>query len=119
MNTKIWSYEFNDPMAPQIFLPPVPDIEYGACHASELQYLFTLPKSTLAPDQKALSDAMVKYWTSFAKSGDPNAAGLPTWPAYAAATNEILTLAPGTTGIAPTATFSADHKCDIIAPPTP
>jgi para-nitrobenzyl esterase len=118
-NTKVFSYEFNDPKAPQIFIPPVPDIEYGAYHASELQYLFTLPKSTLTPDQKALSDNMIKYWTSFAKTGDPNTQGLPAWPGFATTATAILTLAPGPTGIAPTTNFSTDHKCDIIAPPTP
>jgi para-nitrobenzyl esterase len=117
--TKVFSYEFNDPKTPQIFLPPVPDIEYGAYHAGELQYLFTLPKSTLAADQKILSDNMIKYWTSFAKTGDPNTTGLPAWPAYATATNGILTLGPGATGIALTPNFAADHKCDIIAPPMP
>jgi para-nitrobenzyl esterase len=117
--TKVYAYEFNDPMAPQIFLPPVPDIEYGAAHASELQYLFTLPKSTLAADSKALSDSMIKYWTAFAKTGDPNLAGSPMWPAYTTAANGILSLAPGSGGIALTTTFAANHKCDIIAPPTP
>ncbi|HKP57945.1 MAG TPA: carboxylesterase family protein [Polyangiales bacterium] len=117
--TKVFSYEFNDPKAPQLFIPPVPDIEYGAYHASELQYLFTLPMSTLGADQKALSDSMIKYWTSFAKTGDPNTQGLPMWPAFAAAGTGILTLAPGPTGIAPAANFSTDHKCDLIAPPTP
>jgi para-nitrobenzyl esterase len=118
-SVKVYSYEFNDPKAPQLFLPPIPDIEYGAYHASEIQYLFTLPKSTLAVDQKALSDSMIKYWASFAKTGDPNSAGLPIWPAYTTAANGILSLAPGAGGIAVTTNFTTDHKCDIIAPPMP
>jgi para-nitrobenzyl esterase len=117
--TKVYAYEFNDPKAPQIFLPPVPDIEYAAAHASELQYLFTLPKSTLAADSKALSDGMIKYWTSFAKTGDPNGAGSPSWPAYTTAANGILSLGPGSGGVAVTTSFAADHKCDLIAPPMP
>jgi para-nitrobenzyl esterase len=115
----VYSYEFSDPKAPQIFVPAVPDFEYGAAHASEVQYVFTLPKSTLADDQKALSDQMVKYWANFAKTGDPNGTGLAMWPVYTAAANGILSLAPGAGGIAVTTNFSVDHKCDTIAPPMP
>jgi para-nitrobenzyl esterase len=113
---RVYAYEFNDPKAPQIFLPPVPDFEYASAHASEIQYLFTLPKSTLSAEQKALSDQMVKYWTNFAKTGDPNGAGLPNWPAYTSAANGILSLAPGDGGTTVTTKFGDDHKCDLIAP---
>ena len=34
-----------------------------------------------------LSDLMQTFWTNFAKSGDPNSAGVPHWPAYDAAGN--------------------------------
>jgi len=115
-----YAYEFNDPNAPQNFLPPV-SFPTGAYHASEVQYLFdidpAIPSPGLAPDQQALADQMVKYWTKFAWSGDPNRCDTPEWAPYDAASDEYQSLAPPSAG--PTSGFAADHKCDfwaLIAP---
>ncbi|MBS0360739.1 MAG: carboxylesterase family protein [Proteobacteria bacterium] len=59
-------------------------------HASELPFVFgsidrlppAWPKPPRTPGETALSDAMVGYWTSFAATGKPIAAGQPAWPAY-------------------------------------
>jgi para-nitrobenzyl esterase len=37
-----------------------------------------------------LSAAMTGYWTNFAKTGDPNGAGLPEWTPFTAATRHVL-----------------------------
>lgn len=66
-----------------------------AFHASELPYVFgtidTLgpnwPKIPATPEEQALSDAMLDYWTSFARNGNPVAAKAPAWPAYGTAGN--------------------------------
>jgi len=66
-----------------------------AFHASELPYVFgtidTLgpnwPKIPDTPGEHALSDAMLDYWTSFARDGNPVAAKAPAWPAYGDAAN--------------------------------
>ena len=63
-----------------------------AFHASELPYVFGAldrtpqywPKIPATAQEKALSDAMLDYWTSFARTGTPRAANAPDWPAYAA-----------------------------------
>lgn len=61
-----------------------------AFHASELPYVFgttdstppNWPKIPATATEAALSDALLDYWTSFARSGKPQAAKQPDWPAY-------------------------------------
>ncbi len=61
-----------------------------AFHASELPYVFgtidTLgpywPKIPDTVAERGLSDAMLDYWTSFARDGRPIARNAPAWPAY-------------------------------------
>jgi para-nitrobenzyl esterase len=63
----------------------------GAFHSDEVAYVFgTLDErkdTKWRPQDYALSDTMQSYWTNFAKTGDPNASGLPSWPRYGAADN--------------------------------
>ena len=60
--------------------------EFGAFHSAELPYIFeTLHKMDrpwTSVDEK-LSEEMSSYWSNFAKSGDPNGAGLAPWRVYA------------------------------------
>jgi para-nitrobenzyl esterase len=70
--------------------------EMGAVHASEVVYVFgTLdapnpmrPKYDAA--DYAISKAMQEYWTNFAKTGNPDGSGLPTWPKYQKGTGQFL-----------------------------
>jgi para-nitrobenzyl esterase len=59
-------------------------------HASELPYVFGTfdgtpphwPKVPATPKERKLSDAMIGYWTSFARTGRPQAANEPDWPPF-------------------------------------
>jgi len=61
-------------------------------HASELPYMFGTfaglpprwPRPPATPGEAALSEAMIDYWTSFARTGRPETAHAPAWPAYGA-----------------------------------
>jgi para-nitrobenzyl esterase len=63
-----------------------------AFHASELPYVFGTfdatpplwPKIPATPQETKLSDAMVGYWSSFARTGRPQAENEPDWPAFGA-----------------------------------
>jgi para-nitrobenzyl esterase len=74
--------------------PPAPAGQPAlpAAHASEIPYAFNnLGKPALFPDpsdpalsaasapDRKVADQMSSYWVNFARSGNPNGAGLPTW----------------------------------------
>jgi para-nitrobenzyl esterase len=59
----------------------------GVPHGAELQYVFQkldLAKLPWTDADRRISDAMATYWTNFAKTGNPNGAGLARWPQFTA-----------------------------------
>ena len=66
----------------------------GAFHASEIPFVFDTVADKygdkLAPPDEAIAKQMNDYWVNFAKTGDPNGTGLPHWPAYKSATDELM-----------------------------
>jgi para-nitrobenzyl esterase len=78
----IYRYEFDE-------APPASEgheAEAGlAYHSAEIEYVFgTLDwkKISWRPEDYKLSEQMGAYWTNFAKTGNPNGAGLGAWPIY-------------------------------------
>jgi len=118
-STPVYMYEFRD----QTAIPSVGIVNgkyylsfaQGAAHSYDLQYLYNL--HDLGNDERrALQAAMARYWTNFARSGDPNRGGdvVASWPAFTGPDKVLgLDVASGG-GVKALSSFEADHKC--VAP---
>jgi para-nitrobenzyl esterase len=84
-----WHNAAHHPTYEYEFAHAIPGQEaQGAVHGSELPYVFGyFPKWGNIAGQFTdldiqLSGLMETYWTNFAKTGNPNSAGLPEWPPF-------------------------------------
>jgi para-nitrobenzyl esterase len=91
--------------------PPVPPEErfvenlgkdLGAYHGAELAYVFgnfVPPEWPWTETDRELARTISQYWVNFARNGDPNASGLPQWPAFDPKASSVLyidkTITPG------------------------
>jgi para-nitrobenzyl esterase len=70
--------------------------DVGARHAGEIEYVFgaldSIKNVTWEASDRKLSDAITTYWANFARSGDPNGAGVPKWPRYDGGGNRVMHL---------------------------
>lgn len=66
----------------------------GAYHGYELPFVFGTLVQYLGPEEQALSEAMMDYWTRFAASGDPNGGTEPAWPRFSAGSDVYQELGP-------------------------
>jgi para-nitrobenzyl esterase len=112
----VYQYEFADPNPPLSNLDPF--MPLGDYHSSELFYLFRTVQGLplvlgYTPAQQRLSNQMISYWTTFAKTGNPNAPGTAHWPATTTGSTRIQRLTSA--GTAPFSTFSAEHHCPLWA----
>jgi len=55
----------------------------GSFHGQDVAYVFQHRDNFERPEvDNPLSEIMGQYWLNFTKNGDPNAEGLPVWPAF-------------------------------------
>ena len=83
----VYTYNFDiavDPSLSPTFL--------GATHGAELAYVFQT-SSRFNEDQTATSDLIQRYWTTFARKGDPNSGSDPEWPTYGPDADRRMNLA--------------------------
>ncbi len=92
------------PVYRYLFALPSPGDRYhpvsaGAFHSDEIEYVFgnldSRQGAVWRPEDYKLSELMQNFWTNFARTGDPNGAGVPHWPVYDAAGNwQVMRLSP-------------------------
>jgi len=68
------------------------------------------PQAWSARDH-AMAETMQDYWINFARTGNPNGEGLPTWPAYTVDGDAIMAFA--NTGAAPVEQFEK-ARLDVL-----
>ncbi len=66
----------------------------GTPHAKEIPFVFDTLKarygSAVTAHDAAVATQTHAYWVNFGKHGDPNGAGLPNWPAYSSASDQLM-----------------------------
>jgi len=75
----VFMYQWN-------WVTPAFEGRFGAAHGADVSATFGNVRDAIvgsgAPSGRRLCDRLSAAWVAFAKTGDPNVAGLPTWPAF-------------------------------------
>lgn len=100
MFTYFWTHALPGPTKPM----------RGAFHGSEINYVFNNLDATELPwtdEDHRIADVMSTYWANIAKTGNPNGAGVPEWPAFDPAKAEVMVVGDS---FGPQAVASAEKR---------
>ncbi|WP_156400510.1 carboxylesterase/lipase family protein [Caulobacter sp. Root655] len=71
-----------------------PETTTGAGHDAEIEVVFANPDQRWpkpwSTRDAAIAETIQGYWINFARTGNPNGPGLPTWPAYTLANDTLM-----------------------------
>jgi para-nitrobenzyl esterase len=98
--SQVWSAHARSPVYAYLFdhLEPGPQSRrWGIFHSSELPYVFgtlaAAPERHFTAADFSISARLMRYWVDFVKTGNPNGAGLPGWPAIGPRDAKVMVLA--------------------------
>lgn len=104
----IFGYEMNEPDPAQQQPRQKISLANTAYHTSDLAYLFDYDTAPLTGAAAMLGKTMRGAWIAFARTGNPNGAGLPAWPSFQPDSKAVFNLS-GTGG--QSADFAVRHNC--------
>jgi para-nitrobenzyl esterase len=97
--SQLWSTHAHSPAYGYLFdhLEPGPQASrWGMFHSSELSYVFgtldAAPQRHYTALDRSLSMRLMRYWVDFVKTGNPNGAALPVWPAMEPRDPQVMVL---------------------------
>ena len=115
------------PPAFRLYVPDDPELDveggprgFGAYHSGDLAYVFGnvgLVGVHWSEWDHELSRIVSRYWTNFARTGDPNGEGVPTWPRYDPATDQSIVFADEVKALAGVRKDKLDVLDRVFAPP--
>jgi len=93
--SKVYWYFFShvSPMPEGLVWGGKPAREWGAYHGSEIVYVFKafpLQDWPWRPVDLKLGETVSSMWVNFVRTGSPNGAGVPEWPAYDSAADVLM-----------------------------